>query len=83
MLHEHSMGTIEIFVSLEKDSRTRGHEVSISKGSIQIGYQKVYSISMRTTNQWNRLSTDCVIDGSVNMFKTKLTNISGRWVTNR
>ena len=60
-----------IFFSLMKDSRTKGHEVSI-------GYQKV--LIKRTINEWDRLSADCV---SAIFKKTKLTNISGGRVTHK
>ena len=31
-----------------------------------------YSFSQRTINEWNKLSTDCVIASSVNMFQNKV-----------
>ena len=31
-----------------------------------------YLFSERTINEWNKLSTDCVIASSVNMFKNKI-----------
>ena len=31
-----------------------------------------YSFSQKTINEWNKLSTDCVHFGSVNMFKNKI-----------
>ena len=37
----------------------------------------------RTINEWNKLSTDCVTASSVNMFKTRLTHISGGRVISR
>ena len=45
-----------MFFSLKKDSRTRGHQVS----------------STRKVNELNKLSTDCVTASSVNMFKNKI-----------
>ena len=31
-----------------------------------------FSFSQRTTNVWNKLSTECVHASSVNMFKNKI-----------
>ena len=31
-----------------------------------------YSFSQRTINEWNKLSTDCVNVGSMNIFKNKV-----------
>ena len=31
-----------------------------------------YSFSQKTINEWNKLSTDCVHFGIVNMFKNKI-----------
>ena len=42
-----------------------------------------YSFSQRTINEWNMMFTDCVKANSVNMFKTKLTNISEWRATHR
>ena len=54
--------------TLKKDSRTREHEV---KDKCRLDIRK-YSFSQRTTNEWNRLSTDCITASSVNMFKNKV-----------
>ena len=52
---------IEIFCSLfKKDSRTREHEVTLVKDQCRLGIRK-YSFSQRTINEWNKLSTDCII----------------------
>ena len=58
-----------IFLSLKKDNRTRGHEVTLVKDQCRLDIRK-YSFSHRIINEWNKLSIDCVIDSSVNMFKT-------------
>ena len=60
-----------IFFSLKKDSRTRGHEVKLVKDQCRLGIRK-HSFSQRTINEWNKLSTDCVTASSVNMFKNKV-----------
>ena len=57
-----------IFFSLKKDGRTRGHEVTLVKDQCRLDIRK-YSFSQRTINQWNKLSTDCVTARNVNMFK--------------
>ena len=60
-----------MFFSLKKDSRTRGHEVTLVKDQCRLDIIK-YSFSQRTVNEWNKLSTDCVTARSVNMFKNKI-----------
>ena len=60
-----------MFFSLKKDSRTRGHEVKLVKGQCTLDIRK-YSFSQRTTNEWNKLSTDCITASSVNMFKNRV-----------
>ena len=60
-----------MFFSLKKDSRTRGHEVKLVKDQCRLDIRK-YSFSQRTVNEWNTLSTDCITASSVNMFKNKL-----------
>ena len=48
-----------MFFSLKKDSRTRGHEVKLVKDQYRLDIRK-HSFSQRTINEWNKLSTDCV-----------------------
>ena len=60
-----------VFFSLKKDSRTRGHEVKLVKDQCRLDIRK-HSFSQRTINEWNKLSTDCVTARSVNMFKNKV-----------
>ena len=60
-----------MFFSLKKDSRTRGHEVKLVKYQCRLDIRK-HSFSQRTINEWNKLSTDCVTASSVNMFKNKV-----------
>ena len=60
-----------MFFSLKKDSRTRGHEVKLVKGQCRLDIRK-YSFSQRTINEWNKSSTDCITSSSVNMFTNKL-----------
>ena len=60
-----------MFFSLKKDSRTRGHEVKLVKDQCRFDIRK-HSFSQRTINEWNKLSTDCVTASSVNMFKNKV-----------
>ena len=56
-----------MFFSLKKDSRTRGHEVKLVKDQCRLDIRK-HSFSQRTINEWNKLSTDCVTASSVNNF---------------
>ena len=60
-----------VFFSLKKDSRTRGHEVKLVKDQCRLDIRK-HSFSQRTINEWNKKSTDCVTASSVNMFKNKV-----------
>ena len=60
-----------MFFSLKKDSRTRGHEVKLVKDQCRLDIRK-HSFSQRTINEWNKLSSDCVTASSVNMFKNKV-----------
>ena len=61
-----------IFFSLKKDSRTKGHELTLVNDQCRLDI-------LRTINEWNELSTA----SSVNMLKTRLTHISGRRVSHR
>ena len=73
---------INVFFSLKKDSRTRGHEVKLVKDQCRLDINK-HSFSQRTINEWNNLPSDCVTASSVNMFKKRLTYISGGRVISR
>ena len=60
-----------VFLSLKKDSRTRGHEVKLVQDQCRFDIRK-YSFSQKTINELNTLSTDCVTASSVNRFKNKV-----------
>ena len=60
-----------MFFSFKKDSRTRGHKVTLVKDQCRLDIRK-YSFSHRTINELNKLSTDCVTASSANMFKNKV-----------
>ena len=62
---------IDMFFSLKKDSRTRGHEVKLVKNQRRLDIRK-YSFSQRTINEWNKLSMDCITASSMNMFKNRV-----------
>ena len=66
-----------IFFSLKKDSRTRGHEVTLIKYQGRLDMTK-YSFSQRTLNEWNKLSNDCINAISVNMFKNNVNKYRRR-----
>ena len=70
------------FFLTQEDIRTRGHEVKLVKDQCRLDIRK-HLFSQRTINEWNKLSTDCVTASSVNMFKTRLTHISGGRVISR
>ena len=48
--------------------RSKRHNFVLVKGQRRLDVGK-YSFSVRITNEWNKLSTDCVYTNSVNMFK--------------
>ena len=50
---------IDMFFLLKKHCRTRGHEVKYVKDRCRLDIKK-YWFLQRTTNEWNKLSTDCV-----------------------
>ena len=58
-----------IFFSLKKYNRTRGHEITLVKDRLD---GRKYSFPQRAINEWNKLSRDCVTASSVNMFKNKV-----------
>ena len=60
-----------IFFSLKKGNRARGHEVTLVNNQCILDIRK-YSFSQRTINEWNKLSTDCVTASSMNMLKNKV-----------
>ena len=62
---------INTFFLLNKNSRTRGHEVKLVKNQCRLDIRK-YSFSQRKINECNKLSTDCVSARSLNMFKNKV-----------
>ena len=59
---------IKILISLKKDSRTRGHDVTLIKDQCRLDTKK-YLFSQRIIDETNKLSTDCVNASSMNMFK--------------
>ena len=61
------------FFSLQKDNRTRGHEVKLVKDQCRLDIRK-YSFSQRTINERNKLSTDC----SMSIFKNKVDTYLSR-----
>ena len=63
---------IPIFFFESKESKiTRGHNDALVKKQGRMDVRK-YSFSQRTINVWNKVSTDCINAGSVNMFKNKI-----------
>ena len=60
-----------MFFSLKKDSRTRGHEVTLVKDQCRLEIRK-YSFIQRKINEWNKLSTDCIPASSMNMSKNNV-----------
>ena len=63
--------------SVKEERSTRGHEVTLAKKQCRLNIRKL-SFSQRTTNEWNKLSADCIGASSVNIFKHKI-DIYLRW----
>ena len=62
-----------MFSSLNKDSRTRGHKVTLVKDQCRLNIRMyMYSSSQRRINEWSKVCTDCVTASSVNLFKNKV-----------
>ena len=60
-----------MFFSIKKDNRTRGHDETVVKDECRLDIKK-YSFPHRIINEWKKLSTHCVTASSVNMFKNKV-----------
>ena len=56
-----------MFFKLKEGSRTRGHKAALVKEQCRL-----YSLSQRAINEWNKRSNDCVNASSVDMFKNKI-----------
>ena len=59
------------FFEIKESKITRGHNYTLVKKQSRLDVRK-YSLSQRTINVWNNLSTDYVHASSVNMFKNKI-----------
>ena len=60
-----------IFFEIKESKITRGHNFTLVKKQSRIDVRK-FSISQRSTNVWNKLSTECVHASCVNLFKNRL-----------
>ena len=60
-----------IFFKIKESKVTRGHNFMLVKKQSRLDVRKFPS-SQRTINDWNKLSTDCVLASSVNMFKNRI-----------
>ena len=58
------------FFKIKENGITRGHKFTLAKEQSRL-YVRKYSFTQRTINvgQCNKLSTDCMHDSNVNMFK--------------
>ena len=59
------------FLEIKQSKITRGHNFTLVKKQSRLDVRK-FSFSQRTINVWNKLSTECVLANSVNMFKNKI-----------
>ena len=62
----------EIFLSEKEERRTREHGVTLANKQCRLDIRKWSFSPQRTINEWNRLSSDCVVANSVNIFKHKI-----------
>ena len=53
--------------SIKEERRTRGHGVTPAMKQCRLHIRQ-FSFSQRTLNEWNRLSADCVVASSDNVF---------------
>ena len=64
--YTHIYPNIFFFFKIKRGTITRGHDFTLVKWQNRLDFRK-YSFSMRTVNEWNKLSADCVHSCSVNM----------------
>ena len=57
-----------IVFSDKEERMTRGHGITLAKQC----RLDIITFSVRTVNEWNRLSADCVGANNVNMFTNKI-----------
>ena len=60
-----------IFSEIKESKITSGHTFTLVKKQSRLDVRK-FSISQRTINVWNKLSTECVHASSVILFKNKI-----------
>ena len=60
-----------IFLEIKESKITRGHNFTLVKKQSRLDVRK-FSFSQRSVNVWNKLSTECVHAGSVNVFKNRI-----------
>ena len=59
------------FLTFYEYRRIRGQEVALVEDQCRLDIKK-YPFSLRTLNEWNKLSTECVNASSVTMFQNKI-----------
>ena len=62
-------------LEIKESKITRGHNYTLAKKQSRLDVRK-YSISQRTINVWNNLSTDCVHASSVNNVQEQNREVS-------
>ena len=65
------ISTLIFFFKTKARKRTREHDITLMKGKSSLDVRK-YSLSQRTVNEWNKLSTDCVHASSVNYVEDRI-----------
>ena len=62
---------IEDYFDLDKNDRTRGHNLKIKKKSFKLDLRKNF-FSLRVVDQWNNLPADVINSPTLNTFKRRL-----------
>ena len=60
-----------LFFQIKESKITRGHNFTLVKKQSRLDVRK-FEFSQRTSNAWNKVSTDCVQASSVNMLKNRI-----------
>ena len=62
---------IFFFFKIKEMKVNRGHNYTLVKKQSRLGVRK-FSVSQRTVNVWNNLSTDCMHASSVYVLKNRI-----------
>ena len=68
---------IEDYFDLDKNDRTRGHNLKIKKKPFKLDLRKSF-FSLRVVDQWNNLPADVINSPTLNTFKNRLDKFMDR-----